>query len=149
MQKLMQNKLLVLVGVAVLGIFLFILFIPLPKPTSQEKPPVQDNFQGAPAKPEKVEYEINGSKLSNNPQHEPSEETLFKKTKLISQDLPEHNQKFSIEYLTDRDVFLITINESPLEENTKEALDWLNTYGFTNSELEALKIEFTHPNFVN
>jgi hypothetical protein len=63
-------------------------------------------------------------------------DSLSAKSNIIEQ-MPFQTDDFLIEYLYTSDRFIITIKESPFEENAKKAEQWLKNQGITNlSELD-------------
>lgn len=52
----------------------------------------------------------------------------------IANKLPYVSREFNVEYLVTSDTFIVTINESPYEQNRKRAEDWLKSQGLTNLE---------------
>lgn len=55
--------------------------------------------------------------------------------------LPFDSQEFSVEFYGSTQAVVVTIKESPYEENKKKAQDWLQNHGITN--LNDLKIIYT------
>lgn len=97
----------------------------------------------------KVEYKVgDGLTLTNKPARSETEQTAAKKQALLKV-VPYYQKEYSVEYLESDDTFLITINESPLKDNMENAVKWLRDQGLVETDLETLKIQFTHPNFVN
>jgi len=88
-----------------------------------------------------------GPTLSTKPTKSITAELEAKKKEFIKK-LPLYLESFNVEYFSSEELFLITISQNPLEENKKKAAEWLKSQGFSNDDLERIKIGFTHPRFV-
>lgn len=51
----------------------------------------------------------------------------------IIQRLPVSTERYDIEYLSSTNTFVITVKESPFDQNSNEALSWFTENGFSNT----------------
>ena len=144
LDKLSQYRKIILI----LCLLLIILVIALPFlfPTPPKTPPSVINTSPSPYSPPAIEFKpsTTGPTLSNQPQKSPTTELVEKKS-TFAKTLPNPQKNFGVIYIKATDSFIITIFQAPVEENMKKAVEWLKGQGFTDDDLERLKIKFSYP----
>ncbi len=142
MLNLLRNRN-ILIG---LGIVILLLLSFWFAPGSRQNP-----SSSIPEEPENtfVEYKIDDDlTVSNQPKNGTTANLEERKGKVVAL-MPVYTDIFSIGYVEEDDKFSVTISQSPLEENKKKVIDWFKEQGFSNEDLERIKIEFSYPKFVN